>query len=517
VVEVKLAGHNVDRQALEELAQKAGLSEDELRNLTPETLSAAYARISRFSNHVDELRKIAREEVEKARRSNKNIVFVMGHHSVAEHAVLNFDILGISRLAIEFLEAQRLCSYTEKSQRYITMEGDYVTPFEFKRVKSDFHKLVDFQNKNYFELYDVLKDYFKENKEFVERANEMVSLREQLTEQKVKDKEKAALGILDGWAKEDARYTLSMATEGQLGFTTNARNLEMLIKRGSAHPLKEVRDLINKLFKAGDYITPSLLLFHKPTEYFKNTRKEMVRYVKKELTKERNLPVLKPEILRDKNVKLISPDNDADNKLVATLIQAATNKPFSECYHNAVTLGDDKKREVVKKALENIEQWDAVPREFEMINLHYEIVMSSSCFAQFKRHRMLTLLPLAYDPEKLGFTIPPSIEDAGLEPKFRQVMNATHDVYVKFKKARIKKEALPYLLTNAHNRRITVNLNARELYHVSRLREDMHAQWDVSEKAASMSNLAIEVMPITGMLLAGKHEFEKKKREIYKK
>ena len=62
MVEVKLAGHNVDRQALEELAQKAGLSEDELRNLTPETLSAAYARISRFSNRVDELRKIAREE-----------------------------------------------------------------------------------------------------------------------------------------------------------------------------------------------------------------------------------------------------------------------------------------------------------------------------------------------------------------------------------------------------------------------------------------------------------------------
>ena len=39
---------------------------------------------------------------------------------------LVFDILGCSRLAIEALEWHRLCSYTEKSQRYITLDGDFV-------------------------------------------------------------------------------------------------------------------------------------------------------------------------------------------------------------------------------------------------------------------------------------------------------------------------------------------------------------------------------------------------------
>jgi len=63
---------------------------------TPESISAAYARISRSPEAVGILRKIARKEVGRARKSNRLIVFKMGHFSVAEHAVLNFDITGIS-------------------------------------------------------------------------------------------------------------------------------------------------------------------------------------------------------------------------------------------------------------------------------------------------------------------------------------------------------------------------------------------------------------------------------------
>ena len=43
-------------------------------------------------------------EVDRARRSNETIIFKMGHNSVAEHAVFNFDVIGLSRLAIEELE-----------------------------------------------------------------------------------------------------------------------------------------------------------------------------------------------------------------------------------------------------------------------------------------------------------------------------------------------------------------------------------------------------------------------------
>ena len=98
--------------------------------LTPEIFSAAYARISRSAKDIGALRKQAREDVKQARESNRSIIFEMGHHSVAEHAVFNFDMIGVSRLALEEIERFRLASYTEKSQRYVTLKGDYLLLLE---------------------------------------------------------------------------------------------------------------------------------------------------------------------------------------------------------------------------------------------------------------------------------------------------------------------------------------------------------------------------------------------------
>ena len=67
-------------------------------------MSSSYARISRDKRDIGEIRADARKDVEKARNSNKNIVFGMCHHSVAEHVKVNLDVLRLSRLAVEALE-----------------------------------------------------------------------------------------------------------------------------------------------------------------------------------------------------------------------------------------------------------------------------------------------------------------------------------------------------------------------------------------------------------------------------
>ncbi len=141
-LEVKLSGFNVDIDGLKEikeLLEQESLLEDDkktalyiLNNLTPETMSASAARISRDPRPINELRKDARADVKKARASNRAIIFAMGHKSIAEHAFFNFDIMGVSRRAVEELERPRLQSYTEKSQRYITLEGDFVIPKEIQ-------------------------------------------------------------------------------------------------------------------------------------------------------------------------------------------------------------------------------------------------------------------------------------------------------------------------------------------------------------------------------------------------
>src|SRR5512139_543894 len=216
---VVLAGYNVDSAVLDELKKHSPPRQD----VTPETLSASYARISRDPRPVDELRAAARAEVDRTRRSNQSIIFKMGHHSVAEHAVFNFDIIGVSRLAIEEIERFRLLSFTEKSQRYITLGEDFVIPEEIQRAGREdlFVETVKAQNALYHKLYARLKPHV-----FAKYPGRAAEPGDQ--------------AVLDGWAKEDARYIVSLATEGQLGMTINARNLELLIRRFAAKELAEV-------------------------------------------------------------------------------------------------------------------------------------------------------------------------------------------------------------------------------------------------------------------------------------
>ena len=157
-MKILLAGYNLDSSVIEELKKNSPPRED----VTPETLSASYARISRDPRAVDKLREAARAEVGKARRSNRNIIFKMGHHSVAGHAVFNFDVIGVSRLAVEEIEHFRLCSYTEKSQRYIKLGDDYLVPEEVKQAGKQkiFLDVVHRQNRMYHELYEGVKPYF---------------------------------------------------------------------------------------------------------------------------------------------------------------------------------------------------------------------------------------------------------------------------------------------------------------------------------------------------------------------
>ena len=134
---VNIAGFNIEKGLIDKLNSPLA---------TPELISASYARISRSNKSIDDLRKEAMQELEKARKTNTNIIFEMGHSSVAEHSVFNIDIIGISRALTELVQRSRIASFTEKSQRYVTFGKDYVVPEEFAnhpKLKQPYKKLMD--------------------------------------------------------------------------------------------------------------------------------------------------------------------------------------------------------------------------------------------------------------------------------------------------------------------------------------------------------------------------------------
>jgi thymidylate synthase ThyX len=495
---VKLAGYNADADIIAK-TKKEGW--DGLNNISPETISAAYARISRDPRPVTELRADSLIEVDRARKSNENIVFKMGHHSVAEHAYLNFDILGLSRLAVESLEEARLCSYTEKSQRYITLEGDYVKPFEFGSAAMDiFDAAIARQVGAYKKLFPVLFEYRK--KQYPEQL-----------------KTKSGFNLLEGWAKEDARYVLALGTECQLGFSTNARNLEHIIRKLKYHPLSEVRQLSAELYDRAKDIVPSLVILSDPEAFkkqfgaevsdgiLKNGREKAVKSTSKVL---KAMKPGKAGAGKSSAVLLAGSTPDADSRIVAAVLAGNSNKTYGECLATAKKLGTAGRVKFVKSLFAGLNEHDSLYREFEAVNFVYDIVLSSSAFAQMKRHRMMSIFKQPYDVS-LGFTTPPSIIETKQLDVFNEVMDETYRAHKKLLKSGTA--AAEYILTNAHRRRIIVNANLRELYHIARLRMDWHAQWDIQDISAQMVKVTQKAAPLTAALACGKDKF----KEVYLK
>lgn len=530
---VVLAGHNLDRDLLLEVRALLG---DVLRaetpadrdalcehvrevlacdNWTPETIAAAYARVSRDPRSVTELRAVARHEVDRARRSNEAIVYGLGHASVAEHAVFNFDVMGLSRLAVETLERRRLASFTEKSQRYILVDEDWVVPSEVRGspAESAFRALVSEQNNFYHRAHDRLLPAF---------------LAEQASGETDHDRRRAA----EGFAREDARYGLGLATTVQLGMTLNARSLEGLLARCAAHSLVEVRELGTALHGAAADLAPSLAKHTEPTPYLREARSRLAEAVAAVVSGTAGMgeqagsgAAFDPaDSSPEGGVRLLRTTPDPDGALVAALLFTGGAGPMEHCRALVSMLGPDDRRRVAWSHLTALGPHDAVLREYELVTAEFEVVVSAACYAQLKRHRMATMVPLPYDPG-LGLTVPDSVERAGLGDDLRRLADRATEVWRAIDSLGASRQAArhsngehpaaAYALLNAQRRRVLVRMNARELHHVSRLREDVHAQWDIRRLAGRMLALARERMPITLALAGGKDRFALQHQELF--
>jgi flavin-dependent thymidylate synthase len=514
-MKVILAGYNLDVEILRDIRERfeniarnldsfavKSLPEGELRraaeragqiasevlsknNLTPETLSAAYARISRLPLPIPDIRKAAREGVSRARRSNQQIVFEMGHKSIAEHAVYNFDILDISRLATEFIQGNRLCSFTEKSQRYIRFEEDVFIPPEIQAspILESYQALMHRLFAAYQMLFEALYEHL-----------------ETLYPDKAKDDKGAR--FLQNMAGEDARYVLPLATFTQLGMTLNARALEWMAWKAKAHPLHEVRKFADELLAVAYRITPSLVKYTNPPEDYRNTNDRLKHYLTEPESSQ----------MGEGRVRLLKYPEDGDDRLLALFLFAKSSLTLDNCLRHIQSFDADKKKSLFQDAMKGISANDPVWREFEALEFDIEVVLSASAYAQLKRHRMSSQLLQPYDPE-LGVVIPPSISAAKLEDKFLEATEQSTRMFRKI--SEISPIDAEYALTNAHQRRLLLHVNARELYHMARLRMDQAAQWEIRAITAEIVHRASEVCPLSMALATSKDKFDERFETFY--
>jgi flavin-dependent thymidylate synthase len=444
---------------------------------TPETISAAYARISRDPKPVTELRKAARQGVSRSRKSNENIIFGLGHASVAEHACFNFDILGLSRLASEELQSHRLVSFTEKSQRYISLTTDYVVPPELVGTswEKTFHDVLPCVFSDYQNLTRTLSEHFA------------ASLPAPRTPDNLRD--------LETRAKEDARYVLPLACTTQMGATMNARSVEHVVSELSDHSLEECRLLGKALNDAVRDLAPSLVKYTKRQSFPRTNRTTITQQFAAQSGAQVEQNKAQP------TVRLINESASDERDMLRALAFSSGRIRTIEAWK---ALGPQQEALLWKEVFRGMTEHDSPLREFEMATLTCEVSLSASCFAQLKRHRLMTLLPQPYLIND-DVIIPPTIAAAGLDGAFRKTVDALH------KAARdlaVEHPALaPYLLPNAQRRCVLLHLNARELYHVVRLRCDAHAQWEIRALSDQLLSLAKKLWPNLLRLACGKDQF----------
>ena len=465
-MKVSIAGYNIDSSQIALLdPQKA----------TPESISAAYARISRSEKDIASLRQEALQEIIRSRKSNQNIIFEMGHSSIAEHAVFNIDLVGISRLLTETVQRSRLASFTEKSQRYVTFHSSFVIPEELAQypdLRTEYIQICESLFAEYALSIDALAKHLAE-------LNPGLSKRDLQTK-----------------AKEDARYILPLATKTQMGITINARSLELLLRRLSTSPCLEAKELWTELEDQISAIAPSLIRY---------TKGDAAAFQMPEDSVPNTSPSWADEL---PHAQLLDASANGDEEILATLWFEQFGGEPTALQEKLARLDDTAKKRLWNQLFADLQPWQKMPRAFEVMQLKYLLQLSECSWSQLKRHRSATLIRGAYSFD-CPLVIPKPIASCNREHIWQDLLEQ-----VRRFRARLDQPLQAYLRLNAESVQVFATLNLRELYHFSRLRSDEHAQWEIRLLSDQMVALAKPHAPLAAALLGGKSDFEKLNPDI---
>lgn len=158
------------------------------------------------------------EETVDPAKTLKHVVS-MGHDSVIEHAVFTFSVEGVSRSLTHQLVRHRIATYSQQSQRYVSLrEPTYVVP---ETVKENPEALKVFND-----TMDCIWESYR----------------------KLED-----LGI----EAEDARYVLPNACTTNITVTMNARELRHFFSLRCCNRAQwEIRELADQMLKICKEVSP---------------------------------------------------------------------------------------------------------------------------------------------------------------------------------------------------------------------------------------------------------------------
>ncbi|MDI6771644.1 MAG: FAD-dependent thymidylate synthase [bacterium] len=417
------------------------------RLLPPEVIAVAFAKTSRSPRPFREIAEELTEE--RSSEFHEKWVVGYGHGSVAEHAVLHLALENLSRLAIESLESNRLCSYTEKSTRYQIFDTFYFPP----AIAASTHA----------ERYEaVCRNLFRAYQESLDPVRRVIEARHP---RGAEEAVAAYEARIRSRYVDVCRFLLPCATVANVGMTANARALEHAITKMLSHPLDEVRAVGAEIKRVACAEVPTLVKYAGPSAYLAETAAALEATALEATNHETSTGSLTAD--PPAGVRLVHHDRDADARIVAACLYRHGRSAYAEAWARASAMSAPERRAVIEQALGRLVRHDTPIREIEHTTYTFDIVCDQGAYFDLKRHRMMTQSPQEPTVE-LGYAVPRAMDEAGLGRRYRDAVEQATDAYRRI--ARDFPREAAYLVTNAHNRRFLATMNLREFYSLVPLR-----------------------------------------------
>lgn len=391
---------------------------------------------------------------EKASKFHEKWVLNYGHASCAELANIQFGIEQVSILASKELEDNRLGSYIEKSTRYVQFDAtSYHIPEEFssedKVVYCDFMDYL-------FQMYNSLFPHVEKSLKNIYKQGEQ--------------SEKAFNSNLHAKACDILRYLLPTGTYTSVGVSMNARSASYAISKMLSSNNKELFSLGQDIHKELSKQVPTLLKYSKYNDYLASSRK-----IKEKLANEQSFLNRSPEEITKETNKCKLLDKvtceDTINTLTASIYFRDSDRSYEEIINMCkYDLSRNYKIQTIEEFCGKRSAHQNLPREFESINLRFEIICDYGAFRDLQRHRMMTIIKKQIDT-KFGYSwhsdlslLPKEIQDAYEHSMY--YAKSIHDYFSK----KYHKDISAYVIPMAFNTKFVINTNLRQIVNLIELR-----------------------------------------------
>ena len=440
------------------------------KNLSPETIAVTFAKTSRSPQSFREI--AAELNDEKSAQFHEKWVVGYGHASVAEHAVLHIAVENCSRLAVEALESCRLASYTEKSTRYQKWTPqDFHTPAELEgyALKPVFTRAIEALFTSYQEALPAVKAVIEQEHPREEGESDGA------WERRIRSR-----------YVDICRFYLPAAALANVGMTINARALEHSISKMLSHPLLEVQALGRELKRVAQENTPTLVKYANPIPYLDAVQSNLSRSAAEFLPQSSE---------RSDWCQLVDYDREVENRILTACLYRFGGNDYAHILSTVWNLNPTDRQRLAQEILASLEKFVVPLRELEYGNFTFDLMLDQGGYFELKRHRMMTQTPQMLTT-RLSYALPRRIVTAGLEQHFRNAMQLAEQAYEHV--AAWNPAVASYLVPNAFNRRVLLQLNLRSALHLVSLRSAPNAHFSLRRATQRMAEEMRAVMPLLG-------------------